>query len=400
MLRMTNPGPTPARASRGLGPAGKTLTSRVTRIRGDRGQRARGHPRRRSRGLPGTRSTWTSRTPPTTAGRLPSRPPAWRAGTIRTRPASATTPITRGSSTWARGSRSGPGPGRRQLHRPSPQISVSRRPSRLTLVRRRPSRLTPVRRRPSRPTPVSRRGLGAGGAGVVTRTRPGRTAATLGLSRRTVVRRVRAGPAVDRGTPGMGTPTRACPARPGSRPRMTAAAGAAEPAGPVRGTPGASGLTRIPVCPAALTRELTPRGSPVPGLPRPGSPIRTQPRPRLPGLHRARPGLLTRDRPRPRSRTRTRRRPTSIPDTDSTRASPGSQNPGLVRRDSPSRGSPSRGTGRRPRPAARGTAGTGAVVMKRSAWLNPLIQDSRRLGLPIRGSGRMALPIRSSPLPA
>jgi hypothetical protein len=52
---------------------------------------------------------------------------------------------------------------------------------------------------------------------------------------------------------------------------------------------------------------------------------------------------------------------------------------------------------RRPRPPARDTAGTGAVVMKRSAWLNPRIRDSRRLGLPIRGSGRMAQPIRSSP---
>jgi hypothetical protein len=55
---------------------------------------------------------------------------------------------------------------------------------------------------------------------------------------------------------------------------------------------------------------------------------------------------------------------------------------------------------RRPRPPARDTAGTGAVVMKRSAWLNPRIRDSRRLGLPIRGSGRMAQPIRSSPRPA
>ncbi len=374
MLRMTNPGPTLTKASRGPKPAGKTLTSRVTRSHGDRGQLTSGPPRPRSRGLRGTRSTWTSRTPPTIAGRPRSSPPPRRAATIRTPAASVTTPITRGSSTWARGSRSGPGPVRRQHRRPSPPILVSRRPS--------------------RPTPISR-SLGAGGAGVATRIRPGQTAATRALSRQTTVRRVQAGQAVDRGTPGVGTPARACLARPGSRPRMTAPPGAAEPAGLVRGTPGARGLTRIPVCPAGLTRDLTPRGSLVLGLPRPGSPIRRRPRPRSLVLHRARPGLLTRDRPRPRSRTRTRRRPTTIPDTDSTRASPGSRIPGLARR-----GSPSRRTGRRPRPAARGMDGTGAVVMKRSAWLNPLIRDSRRPGPPIRGSDRMVLPIRSSPRPA
>ena len=379
MLRMTNPGPTPAKASRGPEAAGKTLTSRVTRSHGRRSRRTSGLPRRSSRGLRGTRSTWTSRTPLGIDGRPRSSPPGRRAGRTRTRPGSVTTPITRGSSTWARGSRSGPAPPvRRQPRRPSPPISVSRSPSRPILISR-------------------SRSLAAGGAGVATPDLPHRTTATRGLSRRTAVRRVRAGPVADRGTPGTGTPARARPARPGSRPQMTAPPGAAEPAELVRGTPGASGLTRIPVCPAGLTRDLTPRGSPVPGLPRPGSPIRIPPRQRslVPHL-----GLLTRDRPRPRSRTRTRRRLTPIPDTDSTRASLASQHPGLARRGSPSRGSPSRGTARRPRPSARGMAGTGAVAMKRSAWLNPLIRDSHRLGLPIRSSGRMAQPTRSSPRPA
>ena len=303
------------------------------------------------------------------------------------------TPITRGSSTWARGSRPGPRPPvRRQLRRPSPPISVSSRPS----------RPISVSGRPSRPILISR-SLAAGGAGAATPDLSRRTAATRGLSRRTAVRRLRADPAVDRGTPGTGTPMRACPARPGSRLRMTAPPGAAEPAELVRGTPGASGLTRTPVCPAGLTRDLTPRGSPVPGPPRPGSPTRRRPRPRSLVLHL---GLLTRDRPRPRSRTRTRRRPTSIPDTDSIRVSPGSQIPGSVGRGSPSRGM----SRRRPRRPARGMAGTGAVVMRRSAWLNPLIRasrrlgrmiwGSRRLGRPIRGLGRLALPIRGSPRPA